>query len=293
MDSIYHKKYLKYREKYLALKNQIGGTKCDKCGYESPDCPCNFRIPTLPDLPLDIIISGLNLDSLISLALADTGMLEHINRRLSIILTKIMHNNNPQDTKIIQIFLDATKSHPEMITINNLNQFKEILLKIELFGKDGKQVEKEFLPNVVASLSSQEMFDLFAYLVKVFEKALKSDIFELVKISRTINNIMRKMTPHKAICLTKILQHCEKIKYDLDTLRAYIDDIASYDDRQFSQLLIYITNNVIDIRYTSIFMNYRLTDEEIETVVAKFKTTGMFNFTAVDKFIKTLIAERK
>ena len=290
MNNIYYKKYLKYRSKYIALKNQIGGTKCERCGFELPNCPCNSRFSDLSPLLLDNIISGLDLNGLNSFSESNPRMKFYINRRLRPILQNIMHNT-PQDAKFIQIFLDVTKSHPEMITINNLVQFKEILLKIGLFGKYGDIVKRDFLPNVVESLSSQEMFDLFAYLIKMFEKVL--NILELIKTSRTINNIMRKMNNHKAVCLTKILQHCEKIKYDLDTLRAYIDDIASYDDRQFSQLLIYITNNVIDIRYASIFMNYRLTDEEIEIVVANFKTTGMFNFTAVDKFIKTLKAERK
>jgi hypothetical protein len=34
-------KYLKYKIKYLTLKNQLGGVPCSKCGHEF--CTCDLK----------------------------------------------------------------------------------------------------------------------------------------------------------------------------------------------------------------------------------------------------------
>ncbi len=139
MDSLYHKKYLKYRSKYLALKNQIGGTKCSNCGYESPNCLCNFRIPTLPDLPLDVIISRLDLNSLISLAQSDPGLSDYINRRFGKILENIKRNY-PKDINSIDSFFAVIREHPEFNNIRYLIMAKDVL---------SKKILPEYIPRMI------------------------------------------------------------------------------------------------------------------------------------------------
>jgi hypothetical protein len=45
----YYKKYLKYKMKYLSLKDLTGGA-CHKCGKEK--CDCNIQLPPLPKILL-------------------------------------------------------------------------------------------------------------------------------------------------------------------------------------------------------------------------------------------------
>ena len=59
-NSNYYKKYLKYREKYLNLKNQFGGAQCPRCGNNVKDCTCDpislLKGIVLPDHLLNEII---------------------------------------------------------------------------------------------------------------------------------------------------------------------------------------------------------------------------------------------
>jgi hypothetical protein len=64
MDSLYHKKYLKYRQKYLALKNQIGGVVCPHCQNESEYCTCSSLQTLPPHESLQTLPSSLSLQTL-------------------------------------------------------------------------------------------------------------------------------------------------------------------------------------------------------------------------------------
>lgn len=58
----YQEKYLKYKEKYLTLKNMIGGEtiylKCPKCNKPGNECKCPYKCPIHLDMgcPHDCIL---------------------------------------------------------------------------------------------------------------------------------------------------------------------------------------------------------------------------------------------
>ena len=287
MDSLYHKKYLKYREKYLNLKKQFGGAKCYRCGNESKYCTCPPHLDTLPqELSLDIYYR-LDLNGLISLSQTNPMIRKEINLNLTRILLQVIENETSANKEIIQAFLDGTRSNLDMRTISNLIMFKGFLLEIGSYYNgsfNGYNVKI-----AVASLSSNEMFNLFGYLIKVFKSSNPSG-WNLFKSMDKINTVMSHMNLHKANCLVQILEHYEGLGKRLNLLA---DDIERFvklhnDDQQFSQLLKYTTNNSMTLGMANFFLQYRLTDAELEQAIIHFKSLGSYNNMDVERYIKKL-----
>jgi hypothetical protein len=118
----YNKKYLKYKAKYFALKNQIGGVVCPKCGKEPCEC--------LPFINIDIL------------------------------LYHILQNFNPPYKGIISLaaipqFRETIKDNLEYI-IDTLNS-KEPLFEIFIFQKD-KDKNWEIFTKLCELLIFQETF---------------------------------------------------------------------------------------------------------------------------------------
>jgi hypothetical protein len=284
MDSLYHKKYLKYREKYLALKNQIGGTVCERCGNELKNCTCPPYLDTLPNELISDVYTRLNLDGLISLSQTNKMFREEIKFNLNRILAQVIRNETPANIEIIQAFLDGTRTNLGMITIGNLIMFRGYLLEI---GKFNNGSYNRYLPNVVASLVSQEMFNLFGLLLRVF-KPYSPSSWNLLRSMEKINTVMSQMNPHKAVCLSQILEHCKRKGYQLQAFAFEIERIARYDDDQFSQLLKFTINDLMSLHMASFFMNYRLTDEELQQTVTYFRALGSYNNMDVEYYIRRL-----
>jgi hypothetical protein len=242
MDSLYNKKYLKYRSKYVALKNQIGGTKCERCGYESPNCLCNFRIPTLPDLPLDIIISGLDLNALISFAQSDPGMLEYINRRFGKILENIKRYY-PKDITLIDSFFAVIREHPEFNNIRYLIMAKDVL---------SKKIEPEYIPRMIQlaidTYNDPEARRLLTFSLENYYTEYTYNLIMILDLVRNnnaaiINAIIDKIrenvnSAEAAKFIANINQNAKKILSDKDSLRLIFHLLDYYttelDDYEFN-----------------------------------------------------------
>ena len=108
-NSNYYKKYLKYREKYLNLKNQFGGAKCPQCGKDKENCTCT----TLENLGDALLISSiaeyLRLDDIIRLAETSQSIKDNINADLGTILRKVAENE-PDDESTDDDLTDDVRS---------------------------------------------------------------------------------------------------------------------------------------------------------------------------------------
>ena len=131
-NSNYYKKYLKYREKYLNLKNQFGGAKCPECGKDEKDCTCK-KLEHLGDYPISSITQFLKLDDLLTLALTNKTIKDNINANIGNILKKVAENETDSKKKnLIEGFLNFTEKKRTKRNIDALNAqynfLKEYLL---------------------------------------------------------------------------------------------------------------------------------------------------------------------
>jgi hypothetical protein len=300
MDNLYYLKYLKYRSKYLALKNQIGGANCDRCGFELSNCICNSRFDDLSPLLLDNIISGLDLNGLNSFAESNPKIKLYINRRLRPILLNIMHNT-PQELEIIKASLDVTNTHLEMRTINNLIKIRTIFAKFEnlkqhsFYGSSFNITEFTDLVNY--SLTEQRLLDLLSYLFSIYEIPHDLIMIKDIFYTKIRNETNFFMTPTKAAYLLQMLKH-QVQPINMTLLFSFIASTRHFNDELYRLLFKFISTNQLNMvngpNFVAYSREYGLTDDEFELVIRKYgQKDPKKHRSIIENFIRGIIRERK
>ena len=264
-NSNYYKKYLKYREKYLNLKNQFGGAKCPECGKDEKDCTCK-KLEHLGDYPISSITKFLQLDDLIRLAEISPSIKDDINADIGNILREVA-KNEPDDEKkqIIYAFLKETESESDFILPEEyrINRNIDYLNLYPLLG--GIVLRGRLINEIIKiSLSNENMLNLLKDLVTVFNIKSLNDAPLILRIMRKV-----VVTPENAKYMIDILKHLSKNIYGSINIRnvksQFIIDSFNFTDKQFLQMLKFISNvNSIDTYYAlSRFIKSGVTDEQL------------------------------
>jgi hypothetical protein len=281
MDSIYHKKYLKYRQKYLALKNQIGGTRCPQCGNELKNCTCDSRLPQSPAVALTPRRFS-NLTELID-AFNDKNNASYIKSNLETILTTLVRND-PTNARLIRLFIRISGSNRNIITYDNLVKIRNIFAKLDM-SMDDYHVYADAVADLVFRASrDQHLLDLLSYLFNIYD------------IPRDISDLrfqMNYMNPIKADYLLRTLINVEKMIHEMRHEKYSVKYVtlrmSSFNEEQYRQLFIFTSNGLIDMLDGPDYISFNLTDDKLKSVIEHFKDMSISaNHTAIEDFIRRI-----
>jgi hypothetical protein len=218
MDNSYYKKYLKYRNKYLNLKNQIGGTICSKCGNDMENCICK-QISELPDR-LSKLISNImekgSSPNVINKALSSESLLN----LFEYLMTSAVNLSNTEDIMKLHIIMKHTSSQKATHIVDILDYVSKInkVLQPWELGSPSKILEKK---------KDIEYLDLGSHddTMRFLMETVKMDETQLQQMLRVIN----KATEMK-IKIKGLYDIAKLMKYGLndDQIIQIIQIINSY-----------------------------------------------------------------
>jgi hypothetical protein len=277
MDSLYHKKYLKYRQKYLALKNQISGG-----GYED-----------FSKEDIIIFFNRMNVDDFIYLA-TDESLKSKLKDKL---LIRVLNNLNftSDEQKICDLFISyAVESNMEINfdAFIKFYSFKDILLMIG----DIESQKQRLLITIRSHFRDEIIIELIKYLFMAYNsnnrhlnlhEYTKDQLTTLYRsiidsIENALQNIIFNREQMKY--LLRLLKFLEK-KSDVDQI-SFIDRILRFNERQYKQLVEYIINR--QKRNAINFIEYDLPDEDLEKVYAYFENKSKYSDEDIRNFIRNL-----
>lgn len=285
-----YKKYLKYKKKYLLIKNQKGGTVCPIC-RKGEDCECGI-LHRLPEPFLDAILLHLSLIDLISVYRGWNQLEPYFQRNIKRIY-KIFKDYRPVETSDYQShstqeIFDAMENKVYNMWFILWKSFLFVLGRTPFYPQPGT-------PSAVARLKSEResyeasifldylefagniefsTFDLISkssnlelYLLVSGFKVLYRNVNELIGDVVNISNTLKKKNEAEIEILfalffvDKKINILKKLKPLFDSIEDFINFIVSSNGYQ----LLYI--------YGSAFVD--LTDEQIALFLPyleKYKT---------------------
>jgi hypothetical protein len=276
MDNNYHKKYLKYREKYLLLKNQTGG-----------------RFEHFSNEHIVRFFNSLSFDDLNDFA-KDENLKSRLKDQLLIdVLHKITFT--PDEKKICDLFISYTAEHEEMRNIDafiKFYSFKDILLMIG----DIESQKQRLLSIINVYFRNDIKIELIKYLFMAYSSnnqhlhLHKYTKEQLTTLYRSIIDRIENALPHfnfrqKNIYLLTLLKFLEKSQVPYEQA-SFVDRILRFNERQYRQLVEYMINR--QNRNAINFIEYDLPDEDLERVYAHFKNESRVNDSAIRDFIRIL-----